>query len=294
MLALLGTSVLGLGAALVVGVLPPLWVEKLDPPATATVFAAGIVLCGLALLAKSSHDQTRALSRNTDPAQLAQWMEERMVALESSLGLLHELQQAQGNALGQQEQKLELMRHEARAGSAKDSLFRLAASLDQLGARLDQRVGQVGDTLERAVFEVGSRVESVRVDLERRFEETIQSIGTLSAEETLATSFDGDFGYSEREEPPVPEVMPDDRTPHEGELALELEREKRGRQDPSLDLGVLETITDGPAAIQPPSVIPAPAVVEPIRPPASIPFPRQLDPRAPDGRRNDADRKRRG
>ncbi len=220
--------------------------------------STGLVLCGLALLARSLRSHALALARGNDLAPLERVLDERMDMWNGSAQALQAQQLALQGALAGLEQKIETMRQESRAASAKDAIYRMAASLDQLGARVETRLADARGTLEHSIQGVGDRVEQAREQLSRRFQETIRSIGTLSAEETLAGTYDERFPFTDpsagvlgersfRETNPS-EVLAErslpQETPRTGELSIEIEREHA----PDMDLGVLGSIADEPGS----------------------------------------------
>jgi hypothetical protein len=236
----------------------------------------GAILFGFGMLARSVRGTVRALASCNDTSSLEQTLDGRLEAWQGATATVRAQQEALQSALVVLDQKLEAIRQEARVGSAKDAIFRLAASLDQLGARVDQRLVEVRASLQDGIQVVGQKVEAARDELGLRFQETIRSIGTLSAEETLAGAYDETFRYAEQGPETLGERSFREEAPRPGEVCVELEREHAQ----PMDLGVLESIVDPPTSTPPP----APRTEIPFEPravPQPAPFSTPVQPRAP-------------
>jgi len=153
---------------------------------------------GLAFVIRYQRLQTATLLAPGEAEFQLEQLRSLLGELDASIRDVRLAQQHSDERIAHTSSELIQFREELRKSGTKDSLFRLAASLDQLGARIDRRVGEIGSSLQDGLYELGSSVESSRDFVVERFQEIFQKIGTLSAEEGLASYVDelGDVGHA--------------------------------------------------------------------------------------------------
>ena len=100
--------------------------------------------------------------------------------LVESLGLVQDRLQALAHgqqALGEQQQALAAQQQAPSDGSeAQEAIFRLAASLDQLGARVEQRMQTQFETFQEGLEQVGEEIVAAQGDLRSLFEQLPGSV----------------------------------------------------------------------------------------------------------------------
>lgn len=185
-----GAGALGLGAALAVGghVSPDAgWIAtKLSRIGVSAgpVLACGALFIGMAWLGRLLRKQSGQLSMSLVHGQVLARLAKDFTGLRENIARVQlefaDIQQAN-------RQLLNLVRQQAQAGAenepTKDAMFRLAASMDQLGARLETRVRALFDGLEKRVDGFDRRLEETsnvqRTEL-GRLEERLTIAATLA------------------------------------------------------------------------------------------------------------------
>ena len=139
----------------------------------------GLVMIGLGWIASYQRGFTHTLLQPGMAESLIEDLQTEVVAAQDLIRNLGGTQVEQGVDLRYLKKALGEARNETRAADPKDAIFRLAASLDQLGARLDQRIGEATSVLQDANYELSSMVESSCEGIQERME---QNFRTLSDE----------------------------------------------------------------------------------------------------------------
>ncbi len=199
-----GVTALGLGAALAVGgeIAPEAgWIATKLARIGVTagpVLACGALAIGMAWTTRLLRKQSGQLATSLAHGQILARLAKDFTGLRENIARVQlefaDIQQAN-------RQLLNLVRQQAQASTenepTKDAMFRLAASMDQLGARLETRVRALFDGLEK------------RVDgFDRRLEETSKvqrdELGRLEERLTIAAT----LAQSSREEIPYVDGAP--------------------------------------------------------------------------------------
>lgn len=215
-------------------------------PSTLTVM--GLLLLCFGRVRKVQVEQTRYFAGKDDG--LLEQMAASQVHTRNALEKLAHSQSAMDE--GQRTMRHELQQLAAAAerkakeddGSAQEAIFRLAASLDQLGARVEQRMQAQYETFHAGLQQVGSEIVAAQTDLRELLS---QFPGVLPAAAAPASS------------DPWTEPLP------KGDLTAEPTKAERsqtprsaGRQpqqvqsEPISSLGVLDNIPDESAALPSP------------------------------------------
>lgn len=140
----------------------------------------GAVLFGLAIVARCIRIHTASL---LEPSQAEYTLEEVVADLAEFKNQVHDLQNDNIECLeciGSVKREIAEHREEFRSNQSKDALFRLAASLDQLGARVDQRIGEATSVLQEGSYEVSSLVEASREYLQETLEDLLRRVTRIS------------------------------------------------------------------------------------------------------------------
>ena len=130
----------------------------------------------------------------------------------------------------------------ARTDPQNDAMFRLAASLDQLGARVDKRIGESTSVLQNDMNELCSLVETSTDRVQSEVEISAQQLTSLIND---ATQVEDELPAAAPE--PAPErgnvCLPEEEKTGEGDLDIYVEFEEE-EQEGSHGLGLLDEIDD--------------------------------------------------
>lgn len=157
---------------------------------------AGLMLTGMGWLARYQRAHARTLLEPGMAECMLEDLRTDVVATQDLIRQLGGMQVEQGVDLRYLKKALGEARNEARANDPKDAIFRLAASLDQLGARLDQRIGEATSVLQDSNYELSSLVESSSEGLQDKIDRSSRSL----SREVLETISNVNLGLTEAEE----------------------------------------------------------------------------------------------
>lgn len=256
-------------------------VQRADVPG-AMQLLVGSVLFGLGLIARYQRVHTATL---LEPSQAEVSIEEFVAEVADFRLQVQELQHDNiefRKLIGEVKKEIVDHRQELRTDQSKDALFRLAASLDQLGARIEGRIGEAAAGFQSGFEDITSMVEASRDYLQESLDEVSRRVHALDdADAYDASSHDhghhqahhehhghdeGHRGYEHSGDGAAPEAQPE--APQQGlqlaaaqpvapesndDTIMTVEFEDRARPPvPSSGLGLLDSIDDyGPSESAP-------------------------------------------
>ncbi len=256
LVAVLGLAAVLAGVAISIGPdyvaeLEPWVARSIDLGLRADVLAmGGIVLLAVAWAARTARENARTL---LEPGLAVSYLDDLTADMSLLQNMAHELL---GNTVEQGVQvstlRKELLEHRQEMGVAnpKDALFRLAASLDQLGARIDSRIGEATAAVCESTESVTGAIESARNSVLDSVEHSARELSEIvyDAAQTLASAPEDDTMQPEpaRGAPQYRLVEDDDEEDDQGlSISVELEPDA-----PSLSLegahplGLLDDLHD--------------------------------------------------
>jgi len=260
-----GLALVGLGVAMAFPTSVPALAPVLERASalglgTDTVALAGLVLLALGSLARQQRAHARTLlAPGLAEAQIEE-VRADLAQLQNGFQDLRASHVEQGVELGYVKKEVSEHRQEGRLANPKDALFRLAASLDQLGARLDRKIH---DEVHGAVSvlrdnneTIASVVEQSRDSLQEALEHSSRQIldgiwevvhGADQADEQDPEASGSQTGHTDYEVGPLEagpatryRLLDSDEPAHgrdELEVLVQLEEEPT-------DLGLLSEIDD--------------------------------------------------
>jgi hypothetical protein len=212
-----------------------------------TLIVAGLLLFCFGRVRKSQVDQSRILAGKDDG--LLEQVAATQVHTRNALEKLAHSQSAVQSALEEQHRALrhdlqQLAAASARKeddGAAQEAIFRLAASLDQLGARVEQRMQAQYETFQASLQQVGNEIVAAQNDLRELFAQIPAALPAAPSDPFSEPLPQGEpatpHAQTERSNPQPPSA-----TPRPPQLASE----------PISSLGVLDSISDEGAALPSP------------------------------------------
>jgi len=162
---------------------------------------AGLMFIGMGWIASYQRGFTRTLLQPGMAESLLEDLRSDVAATQDLIRNVGGTQVEQGVDLGYLKKALGEARNEARAADPKDAIFRLAASLDQLGARLDQRIGEATSVLQDANYELSSLVESNCEGLQDKMERTSRKLArhVMETLSSLSAPLEEEEGFTDAE-----------------------------------------------------------------------------------------------
>ena len=215
-----------------------------------TLLVAGLLLFCFGRVRKSQVEQSRVLAGKDDG--LLEQVAATQVHTRNALEKLAHSQSAVQSALEEQHRALRNDLHQVSQqvaaasarkeddGAAQEAIFRLAASLDQLGARVEQRMQAQYETFQIGLQQVGNEIVAAQSDLRELFAQLPAVLPATPADP-----------FSE----PLPKGEPDGSHAQAGPSAQPPRATPRPQQlsnEPIHSLGVLDNISDEGAALPSP------------------------------------------
>jgi len=206
---------------------------------------AGLMLVGMGWLSRYQRLHARTLLEPGMAESMIEDVRGDVVATQDLIRQLGGMQVEQGVDLRYLKKAIGEARNEARANDPKDAIFRLAASLDQLGARLDQRIGEATNVLQDSNYELSSLVESTSEGLQDKIDRSSRSL----SREVLETISNVTLGLNEAEEDDDEGLEPLNT---EGlRVLVDLEMDPVEEVHEQRDLGLLNELGDTDRPVQP-------------------------------------------
>jgi len=212
-----------------------------------TIGALGAVLFGLGILSRQLRAHTATQLIPTDGERMLEQlctvvgdMNKRLKSMEKQNGSAAKQRLAIMETVQQQHQELVEVKS---ADPQNDAMFRLAASLDQLGARVDKRIGESTAVLQDGMFELSSLVETSRDCVTSGVENTAQQLTSLINEATYAS--DDELPATEPDHTPERYAVVDqvEEETNESDLDVYVEFEEQPQEEDH-GLGLLDQIGD--------------------------------------------------
>jgi hypothetical protein len=212
-----------------------------------TLVVVGLLLYCFARIRKFQIEQSRFLAGKDDG--LLEQVAASQVHTRNALEKLAHSQSAMDE--GQRTMRHELQQLTAAAerkakeddGSAQEAIFRLAASLDQLGARVEQRMQAQYETFHAGLQQVGNEIVAAQTDLRELLSQLPAALPAAAAQES-----------SDPWTEPLPRGEPT-AEPAQAERPQQRAAPRpqpQGPSEPISSLGVLDNIPDESAALPSP------------------------------------------
>jgi len=182
-----------------------------------TFFVGGAVIIGLGIVSRYQRISSKRLLQDGPTSDA---LEEVFTELAEILEHVDRLQSEQTHVrheIGNVKHQVTKQREESKTSDSKDALFRLAASLDQLGARLDQRIGKASSEVHEGLYELTSIVESSRDFIQESLEATTREVRDVADRASRLASAPVQPVYLPHPGMYPPQPMPGPSEPREGE-----------------------------------------------------------------------------
>jgi hypothetical protein len=164
------------GAELIEGLEPYLASAARYGVEAGTFFVGGVVLVGLGMVSRYHRSSSKRILQNGPETEAFEDVFTELAGILEHVKGLQAEQTHVRHEIGNVKHQISKQREEAKTGDSKDALFRLAASLDQLGARLDQRIGKASSEVHEGLYELTTIVESSRDFIQDNLERTSRDV----------------------------------------------------------------------------------------------------------------------